>query len=247
VLQAIGDVQQFRKETNAALESYAKALDLFKAVGDRLGEANVLKAIGDVQQFRKETNAALESYAKALDLFKAVGDRLGEANVYLAIGRLQGEPELFEQAIAIYRAIGDAYSTARGLYFYGLWLLDANQLERAVESLSEARQIWAQMGFAQGVQLAEQALASAWNTLGSARDEAGDKPGALAAFECAIALQPDFAMWHRNRAGVLIELGRLDEAAAAIETARRLEPDAPRLKELDEQLAAARAAAGKAC
>jgi len=318
VLQAIGDVQQFRKETNAALESYAKALDLFKAVGAKLGEANVLKAFGDVQQFRDDRDAALESYAKALDLFKAVGDRLGEANVYLAIGRLQGEPELFEQAIAIYRAIGDAYSTARGLYFYGLWLLDANQLERAVESLSEARQIWAQMGFAQGVQVAEQALArawpqwsqmipssvqgplaafaaalqaaqaderdvalwqaaveagevllaaleaeppvpglsvadmraelaSAWNTLGNAQDEAGDTSAALAAFERAIALQPDFAMWHRNRAGVLIELGRLDEAAAAIETARRLEPDAPRLKELDEQLAAARAAAGKAC
>ncbi|MCL6511131.1 MAG: tetratricopeptide repeat protein [Anaerolineae bacterium] len=299
-----------------AISVTSDGLAACRAVGDRLGEANVLKAIGDVQRFRTETNAALESYAKALDLFKAVGDRLGEANVYLAIGGLQGEPGLFEQAIAIYRAIGDAYSTARGLYFYGLWLLHADQLERAVECLSEARQIWAGMGFAQGVQLAEQALArawsqmippsvqgplaafaaalqaaqaderdvalwqaaveageallaaleaappvpglsvadvraelaSAWNTLGNARDEAGDKPGALAAFERAIALQPDFAMWHRNRAGTLIELGRLDEAAAAIETARRLEPDAPRLRELDEQLAAARAAAaGKAC
>ena len=34
--------------------SYQQALDLFKAVGDQSGEANVLKAIGDVQQFRKE-------------------------------------------------------------------------------------------------------------------------------------------------------------------------------------------------
>ncbi len=86
-------------------------------------------------------------------------------------------------------------------------------------------------------------MASACNSLGNARDEADDKPGALAAFERAIALQPGFAMWHRNRAGTLIELKRLDEAATAIETARRLEPDAPRLKELDEQLAKARNAA----
>jgi tetratricopeptide (TPR) repeat protein len=86
-------------------------------------------------------------------------------------------------------------------------------------------------------------LASACNSLGNAQDEAGDKSAALAAFERAIALQPDVAMWRRNRAGMLIELKRLDEAAAEIETARRMEPDAPRLKELDEELTKARAEA----
>ncbi|MBI3242266.1 MAG: hypothetical protein HYZ49_08240, partial [Chloroflexi bacterium] len=43
VLQAIGDVQQFRKETDAALVSYEEALRLFRAVGAKLGEANVRK------------------------------------------------------------------------------------------------------------------------------------------------------------------------------------------------------------
>jgi tetratricopeptide (TPR) repeat protein len=309
VLKAIGDVQQFRKETNAALTSYAQALDLFRAVGDRLGEANVLQAIGDVQQFRKETNAALTSYAQALDLFRAVGDRLGEANVYLAIGQLQGEPELFERAITLYRQIGDAYSTARGQYFYALLLLERGEADRAIECLSEARQIWAQMGFETGVKAVDQALARAWsqmipasvqqplaafaaalqaaqasegdaslwqaaaetgeallaalesdppipalgvedmrtqlaevyNMLGNALSES-DKTRSLAAYDRAIALLPDEAMLHRNRAGMLITLGRLDEAAAAIETARRLEPDAPRLAELEAQLAAARGA-----
>ncbi|MBI3359893.1 MAG: hypothetical protein HY023_02155, partial [Chloroflexi bacterium] len=54
VLKAIGDVQSFRAERDAALESYRQALDLFRAVGARLGEANVLRSIGDVQSFRKE-------------------------------------------------------------------------------------------------------------------------------------------------------------------------------------------------
>ncbi|NWG21740.1 MAG: CHAT domain-containing protein, partial [Chloroflexi bacterium] len=57
VRKAIGDVQQFRKETDAALASYQQALALFREIGDWLGEANVRKAIGDVQQFRKETDA----------------------------------------------------------------------------------------------------------------------------------------------------------------------------------------------
>ncbi|BCX03262.1 MAG: hypothetical protein KatS3mg053_1200 [Candidatus Roseilinea sp.] len=87
-------------------------------------------------------------------------------------------------------------------------------------------------------------LASVYNMLGNALYEAGDKPAALIAFERAIAIQSSFAMWHRNRAGALIELGRLDEAEAAIARARELEPDAPRLTELDAQLAAARAQVG---
>jgi len=82
-------------------------------------------------------------------------------------------------------------------------------------------------------------LASDYNTLGNALDTAGDKAAALAAFERAVALQPDFAMWRRNQTATLIELGRLDEAAAALAVARTLEPDAPRLAQLDADLAAA--------
>ena len=87
-------------------------------------------------------------------------------------------------------------------------------------------------------------VASDYNTLGNAHDAAGDPETALAAFERAVALQPDFAMWRRNQAGMLIELRRLDDAAAAIEAARNLEPDAPRLAQLEAQLAAARTAPG---
>ena len=69
----MGDVQNFRDERDAALASYEQALELFRAVGSRLGEANVLKAMGDVQHFRDERDAALASYEQALELFRAVG------------------------------------------------------------------------------------------------------------------------------------------------------------------------------
>jgi hypothetical protein len=84
-------------------------------------------------------------------------------------------------------------------------------------------------------------LASDYNTLGNAHDLAGDQAAALAAYQCAIELQPGFAMWQRNRASVLIDLGRLDEARTAIDQARALEPDAPRLADLETALAAAQA------
>ncbi len=80
-------------------------------------------------------------------------------------------------------------------------------------------------------------VANTLNRLGNAQAAAGDHLAALAAYERAIALQPGFAMSRRNRASALIELGRGEEAAAELELARRLEPDAPRLAEVARELA----------
>jgi hypothetical protein len=49
VLQAIGDVQSFRDDKDAALTSYDHALTLFTQVGAKLGQANVLLALGQLQ------------------------------------------------------------------------------------------------------------------------------------------------------------------------------------------------------
>jgi tetratricopeptide (TPR) repeat protein len=84
-------------------------------------------------------------------------------------------------------------------------------------------------------------LAGAYTNLCIAHEKASDFNASLAATERAIALQPNNAMWQRNRASTLIDLGRLDEAAQAIAVARAMEPGAPRLKELEDQLAQARA------
>jgi hypothetical protein len=67
---------------------------------------------------------------------------------------------------------------------------------------------------------------------------------ALAAYERAVALQPDFAMWRRNQADTLIELGCLAEECTVINAAQALEPDAPRLADLAAKLMAAQTKAG---
>src|SRR5262249_44675174 len=112
-LQAIGHVQLFRNEMDAALASYDQALALFKQVGDKLGQANALKAIGDVQSFRKEMDAALGSYDEALALFKQVGDKLGQANALKAIGDVQSFRDdkdaalaSYDEALALFKQVG---------------------------------------------------------------------------------------------------------------------------------------------
>ena len=79
-------------------------------------------------------------------------------------------------------------------------------------------------------------VASTWNALGNALHDAGDGEAAVAAYDRAIALQPDQAMWRRNRVATLIDLGRRAEAAEELARARALEPDAARLTELEARL-----------
>jgi tetratricopeptide (TPR) repeat protein len=144
-LQAIGDVHNFRKELDAALESYGQALALFRAVGDRLGEANTLQAIGDVQRFRDAYDDALESYGQALALFRAVGDRLGEANTLQAIGFFYLSQEnteealsTLDQALDLYRQVGDRVGQANIYWDLGTHLAQNGHLQKAEPLLAQA-------------------------------------------------------------------------------------------------------------
>jgi DNA-binding protein Fis len=83
-------------------------------------------------------------------------------------------------------------------------------------------------------------LASVYNRLSITQETSHNLEASLAAIDRAIALQPDEAMWRRNRSGTLIDLGRLDEATEELERARALEPEAPRLAQLQESLDQAR-------
>ena len=48
---------------------------------------------------------------------------------------------------------------------------------------------------------------------------------ALASYDKAIALKPDFAATHYNRGNALMEIKRLDQAVASYDKAIALEPD----------------------
>ena len=153
VLQAIGDVQQFRKQMDAALASYNEALKLFKAVGSNLGEANVLKAIGDVQQFRDERDAALASYNEALKLFKAVGSNLGEANVLselaklaLISGDIASAERQTEEVAAIYLGINAIYSMGACYGNFSIALLNLGNKAKAKGYALKARQAFEKVG-----------------------------------------------------------------------------------------------------
>ena len=56
-----------------------RALELFREVGDRRGEANTLWGLGNYHYFQAFDDLGIPSFGKALETFRAVGDRTMEA------------------------------------------------------------------------------------------------------------------------------------------------------------------------
>ena len=82
VLQAIGDVQQFRKETDAAIESYNEALKLFRQVGAKLGEANTLAAMTRLSLQSGDIATAETQLEKVILMRREIGDLYSEGADY---------------------------------------------------------------------------------------------------------------------------------------------------------------------
>ena len=70
-LQALGDVLQFLKRSDDAIANYDQALDIYRQVGARLGEANTLKALGRLQADVQQGIAYLQS---AQTLYEQIND-----------------------------------------------------------------------------------------------------------------------------------------------------------------------------
>ena len=60
-----------------------------------------------------------------------------------------------------------------------------------------------------------------WNNLGIVRQRQGNAAAALACFQRAVAIKPDFATAHANLGLALREAERLDEARSHLERPRR--------------------------
>jgi tetratricopeptide (TPR) repeat protein len=87
-----------------------QAMELFRAVGDRLGEANTLKAIGNLHLDQGNGEQGLEMLDQALNLYQLVGDRVGQANICWGLGlrlvnngALQEAEPLLTQAVDLAR------------------------------------------------------------------------------------------------------------------------------------------------
>jgi len=136
-----GTAQSLRQ----AIAKYEEALKLFRAVGDRRGEAVILNNIGKVYSALGEQQKALEYYNQSLPLTRATGDRRGEAvmltnigKVYSALGEQQKALEYYNQSLPLFRATGDRGGEAVTLNYIGLVYSELGEIQKALEYYSQS-------------------------------------------------------------------------------------------------------------
>jgi tetratricopeptide (TPR) repeat protein len=93
------DVLYFLKRTDEALGKYEAALALFKQVGDRLGEANVLLSKGKAALQAGDEQVGLTQLERAAQLYEAVGAQSGSANVRITLALHVASKDDFQAAI----------------------------------------------------------------------------------------------------------------------------------------------------
>lgn len=127
--------------TKQADYCFQQALQIFRSIKDKQGEADTLKAIGDTLELLNQREQALNSYKTALLLYRDIEDKLGEANVLQELGKLAQTAqalEYFQQAQLLYIECGDIYNQSRNLLFIAETLLDVGNFEGAYTSFTNA-------------------------------------------------------------------------------------------------------------
>jgi CHAT domain-containing protein/Tfp pilus assembly protein PilF len=186
------EAEQLRRGTPEAkrksIEKFQEALELYRRLGDRKGEAVTLNEIGFVYNSMGESQKALEKHDEALALRRAMGDRSGEAQslhnigtVYEGLGETQKALEKYNEALPIRRALGDRYGQAGTLNSIGAayWML--GDMRKALEMYNEALSLRRVIGDRYG-------QAAALNNIGVAYESLGDKQKALETYSEALPI-----------------------------------------------------------
>jgi tetratricopeptide (TPR) repeat protein len=140
-----------------AIQKWQEARLLYRAVGDRGGEATTLNNIGGVYDDLGEKQKALVFYNQALPIYRAVGDRRGEAGtlnnigaVYDDLGEKQKALVFYNQALPILRAVGDRGGEAITLNNIGLVYSDLGEKQKALDFYNQALPLMRAVGDAYG-------------------------------------------------------------------------------------------------
>jgi len=128
-----------------------ESLEIFRALGDRHGEALALMNLGNVYTQQGRWEEAIANYEKALEIFR-VGDRHGEAQTLANLGsvyRLQGRWEEaianYEKALETFRALGDRHGEGQALGNMANVYAQQGELEKALETATQALRIFEEL------------------------------------------------------------------------------------------------------
>jgi len=146
-------IKRMQSQYESAKSLYEQALQIYREVGDKLGEANTLISLGDIKLMQSQYKSAKSLHEQALPIYREVGDKLGEANTLKFLGnveQMQSQYEsaksLYEQALQIYREVGDKLGEANTLISLGDVEQMQSQFKFAKRLYEQALQIYREVG-----------------------------------------------------------------------------------------------------
>ena len=220
--------EQYHEAYAAAEESLA----LFRAVGDPYGEVDSLVLLGWIFGYIADPAKRAEVLEQALTLAKTLGDIGRQAYVLNVLGwdhrDFTRAFAYWEQAITLYRQIGNGAGLASTLSNLGYFLLVDNQIDVAEKYLDEANLLFEQMNIK-----ARSQLLSAYGEIVLRR---GDFERARDYFQEDARISNELGnrinyLWARARWGFAeLRAGRITEAYQVIaETAQEFQKDGSRI------------------
>jgi predicted ATPase len=157
-LEEAGRLAHNQGEPERTEALYTAALDIWRALEDRRGQARVLDDLGNVAHDRGDFAQAVELHEQALALSREAKDRraAGKSLNNLAMVALyQGQDEragrLYEEALALLREVGDAFGVNVVLHNLGIVAIRHGELTHAAAICTECLAVCRELGDEQGI------------------------------------------------------------------------------------------------
>lgn len=147
------EAEQLRKQgtpenLRVALKKEDASLPLWRALGDRAAEGQVLYNIGGTYILLNEWQKAISYLLQARQLMQAVGDRAGEADTlnniaasYASLNKPQEALNYFNQSMHLRKALADQTGEIDALTGIGLCYSLLGEPQKAVDIFNQARQL----------------------------------------------------------------------------------------------------------
>ncbi len=149
----LGEVDWLLSDHESARARHESALEVYRELGDRLGEANCIQSLGDVDLSLSDHESARARYESALEAYRELGDRLGEANCIKALGDVdlslsdqESARARYESALEVYRELGDRLGEANCIWSLGDVDLRLSDHESARARYKSALEVYRELG-----------------------------------------------------------------------------------------------------
>jgi DNA-binding SARP family transcriptional activator len=170
---------------------FRRALELYVAAGDRLGQAHIHYALALLSDRRGQPEQSLEHGRQALPLFEATGDHRGQAIAHNAIGwshvRLGDHATALthcQLSVALFQQVGDRWGEAAAWDRLGFAHHHLGQHGQAVDCYRHALDLFRELG-------SRFQEARTLHHLGDTHQAAADPAAARTAWTAALAILAD--------------------------------------------------------